>query len=85
MRQCSLSQVDTFLIIEVSISLCFSDNEEADDFTDPALLQNLNEKHETSGIIREFVTLMAVCHTVIPERDPEEPTGVYYQASSPGI
>lgn len=38
----------------------------------------------TAAYIREFLTLMAVCHTVVPELDPlsEE---LHYQAASPGI
>jgi len=35
-------------------------------------------------MIREYLTLLAVCHTVVPERDPDDPTQIHYQASSPG-
>ena len=38
-------------------------------FYDPALLDNLTKGHETASFIREFLTFLAVCHTVIPERD----------------
>ena len=37
----------------------------------------------TASVIREFLTLLAVCHTVVPERD-EEAGEIFYQASSPG-
>lgn len=37
-----------------------------------------------SPFIREFLTVLAVCHTVIPERDPKDPDLIVYQASSPG-
>lgn len=35
-------------------------------------------------MIREFLTLLAVCHTVVPERDPSNPDKIIYQAASPG-
>ena len=55
-----------------------------DSFTDGSLLTNLNDGHETAGFIRDFLTLMGVCHTVVPEREPEDPNTIVYQASSPG-
>ncbi|KAJ3194673.1 hypothetical protein HK101_002203 [Irineochytrium annulatum] len=39
--------------------------------------------HATGPIINEFLTLLAVCHTVIPETLEDEPGKVVYQASSP--
>ncbi len=36
--------------------------------------------HETAPVIEEFLVLMAVCHTVIPE---EKGDGIFYNASSP--
>ncbi|KAJ3191400.1 hypothetical protein HK101_007812 [Irineochytrium annulatum] len=39
--------------------------------------------HQTSHIVREFLTLLAVCHTVIPETSEDEPGTIVYQASSP--
>ena len=38
----------------------------------------------TAPHIRMFLTMMAVCHTVVPERDPETDE-VTFQASSPGM
>ncbi|KAJ3327112.1 hypothetical protein HDU76_012352 [Blyttiomyces sp. JEL0837] len=46
------------------------------------LLSNL-ESHSTSWFINEFLTLLAVCHTVIPETVDDEPGKIVYQASSP--
>ncbi|KAJ3259983.1 hypothetical protein HK103_001493 [Boothiomyces macroporosus] len=34
-------------------------------------------------VLNEFLTLLSVCHTVIPERDEDNPSIVKYQASSP--
>ncbi|KAM0749097.1 phospholipid-translocating P-type ATPase [Meredithblackwellia eburnea MCA 4105] len=42
---------------------------------------NLTGGHETSSVINEFLTLLATCHTVIPETDNDGK--ITYQASSP--
>uniref|UniRef100_A0A8C7GZ09 Phospholipid-transporting ATPase n=1 Tax=Oncorhynchus kisutch TaxID=8019 RepID=A0A8C7GZ09_ONCKI len=49
-------------------------------FDDPALIQNIEKNHPTSAQICEFLTMMAVCHTVVPEREGDQ---LIYQASSP--
>ncbi|KAJ3130574.1 hypothetical protein HK100_007965 [Physocladia obscura] len=46
------------------------------------LLRNA-ETHETAQVISDFCTLLSVCHTVIPERDENDPSTIIYQASSP--
>jgi phospholipid-transporting ATPase len=46
------------------------------------LVINLLNNHSTSEEIRTFLLIMAVCHTVIPERD-EESGNIVYNASSP--
>ncbi|KAI8906468.1 hypothetical protein EDD86DRAFT_240841, partial [Gorgonomyces haynaldii] len=38
---------------------------------------------QTSPWIKEFLQLLAVCHTVIPEESEEEPGKIIFQASSP--
>ncbi|ELR61467.1 hypothetical protein M91_14854, partial [Bos mutus] len=50
------------------------------DFDDPRLLKNIEDHHPTAPCIQEFLTLLAVCHTVVPERDGDS---IVYQASSP--
>ena len=54
-----------------------------DVFNDPSLLQNINKNHATESELRDFLLMMAVCHTVVPERDPDNPSLITYQASSP--
>ncbi|XP_045923013.1 phospholipid-transporting ATPase IB isoform X2 [Micropterus dolomieu] len=49
------------------------------EFDDPTLIENI-ENHPTSPQICEFLTMMAVCHTVVPEREENQ---IIYQASSP--
>jgi len=51
-------------------------------FDDPRLLQHLRAGGRRGAMIHEFLTLLAVCHTVIPEKNKE--TGeVTYRAASP--
>ncbi|KAI8364585.1 hypothetical protein BD560DRAFT_402805 [Blakeslea trispora] len=45
------------------------------------LQEHLNT-HSTANVINEFLTLLAVCHTVIPEKQ-EGADDIVYQASSP--
>eukprot|EP00054_Salpingoeca_dolichothecata_P013519 m.75492 g.75492 ORF g.75492 m.75492 type:complete len:1176 (-) comp20522_c0_seq1:32-3559(-) len=52
-------------------------------FHDPHLLENLTSGHQTASVIREWLTLLATCHTVVPERDRENPDKIIYQAASP--
>lgn len=44
------------------------------------LIENLKNGHKSARDIREFLVLLAVCHTVIPEHLEEE---VIYHAASP--
>ncbi|KAF2973743.1 hypothetical protein EK904_004585 [Melospiza melodia maxima] len=53
---------------------------ESCEFDDPRLLQNIENHHPTAVHIQEFLTLLAVCHTVVPERQGNT---IIYQASSP--
>ncbi|XP_047127134.1 phospholipid-transporting ATPase IB isoform X1 [Hydra vulgaris] len=46
-------------------------------------LQDDYENRDSSGYIREFFTLLSVCHTVVPERDNENPSEIIYQSASP--
>ncbi|XP_060682088.1 phospholipid-transporting ATPase IB isoform X2 [Hemiscyllium ocellatum] len=58
----------------------FAFSKDSLEFDDPTLLDNILSEHPTSGEIREFLIMMAICHTVVPERDGND---IYYQASSP--
>lgn len=46
------------------------------------LRENLHS-HPTQNVIQQFLILLATCHTVIPERAPDEPNKIKYQAASP--
>ncbi|XP_041931094.1 phospholipid-transporting ATPase IA isoform X1 [Alosa sapidissima] len=49
-------------------------------FNDPSLLENLQSNHPTAPVILEFMTMMAICHTAVPERTDDK---IVYQAASP--
>ncbi|XP_033829471.1 phospholipid-transporting ATPase IA isoform X2 [Periophthalmus magnuspinnatus] len=49
-------------------------------FNDPSLLENLQSHHPTAAVILDFMTMMAICHTAVPERSDDTIT---YQAASP--
>ncbi|XP_030058256.1 phospholipid-transporting ATPase IB [Microcaecilia unicolor] len=53
---------------------------ESCDFDDPKLFRDIEKKDLTAVKIQEFLTLLAVCHTVVPEKDGNT---IIYQASSP--
>jgi len=56
---------------------------EGEKFNDPRLLDDLYHNSEMSGHIRDFLTLLAVCHTVVPERDENNSEKIIYQGASP--
>ncbi|XP_062560434.1 probable phospholipid-transporting ATPase IA isoform X3 [Armigeres subalbatus] len=45
------------------------------------LVQHIMNNHHTAAILREFLTLMAICHTVIPEKSDND--NIHYHAASP--
>uniref|UniRef100_A0A8C9YH98 Phospholipid-transporting ATPase n=1 Tax=Sander lucioperca TaxID=283035 RepID=A0A8C9YH98_SANLU len=49
-------------------------------FNDLSLLENLQSNHPTAAVILDFMTMMAICHTAVPERTDGKIT---YQAASP--
>ncbi|XP_031443145.1 phospholipid-transporting ATPase IA isoform X4 [Clupea harengus] len=57
-----------------------SDSSEEAGFNDPSLLEKLQSNHPTAPVILEFMTMMAICHTAVPERHDDK---IIYQAASP--
>uniref|UniRef100_A0A4W5L087 Phospholipid-transporting ATPase n=1 Tax=Hucho hucho TaxID=62062 RepID=A0A4W5L087_9TELE len=49
-------------------------------FNDPSLLENLQSNHPTAPVILDFMTMLAICHTAVPERTDDT---IVYQAASP--
>uniref|UniRef100_A0A8C6U8F6 Phospholipid-transporting ATPase n=1 Tax=Neogobius melanostomus TaxID=47308 RepID=A0A8C6U8F6_9GOBI len=64
----------------VAFEISFSHSSDEAGFNDPSLLENLQSNHPTAAVILEFMTMMAICHTAVPERTDD---GIAYQAASP--
>nr|CAG4640624.1 EOG090X00X3 [Eulimnadia texana] len=63
--------------------ICYKVNGDSGRITQHPLLDNLTSSHPSAPYIQEFFTLLAVCHTVIPEQDPNNPNTINYHAASP--
>ena len=50
-----------------------------------SMLDDLRANNANAPYVREFLTLLAVCHTVVPERDENYPGLINYHAASPGL
>lgn len=60
----------------------YVEGEEFGVFDFKTLQKNLQE-HPSRDIMHHFLTLLATCHTVIPEQNSEKPGIIKYQAASP--
>ncbi|XP_071314424.1 probable phospholipid-transporting ATPase IA isoform X7 [Trachinotus anak] len=76
---CNVMQFKKCTIAGVAYGHSTQSSEEAG-FNDPSLLENLQSNHPTAAVILEFMTMMAICHTAVPERTDGKIT---YQAASP--
>uniref|UniRef100_A0A672N666 Phospholipid-transporting ATPase n=1 Tax=Sinocyclocheilus grahami TaxID=75366 RepID=A0A672N666_SINGR len=72
--------ISVFLHISLSVCSHSSQSTEEAGFNDPSLLENLQSNHPTASVIQEFMTMMAICHTAVPEHIDNKIT---YQAASP--
>ncbi|XP_059503424.1 phospholipid-transporting ATPase IA isoform X4 [Stegostoma tigrinum] len=76
---CNIMEFKKCTVAGIAYGKGESSNEE-NAFQDPSLLENLQGNHPTAPIICEFLTMMAICHTAVPEREVDK---IIYQASSP--
>ncbi|XP_040903866.1 probable phospholipid-transporting ATPase IA isoform X2 [Toxotes jaculatrix] len=76
---CNVMQFKKCTIAGVAYGHSTHSSEEAG-FNDPSLLENLQSNHPTAAVILDFMTMMAICHTAVPERMDGKIT---YQAASP--
>ncbi|XP_054886370.1 phospholipid-transporting ATPase IA isoform X6 [Poeciliopsis prolifica] len=76
---CNVMQFKKCTIAGVAYGHSTHSSEEAG-FNDQSLLENLQNNHPTAAVILEFMTMMAICHTAVPERVDEK---IIYQAASP--
>uniref|UniRef100_T1JKU3 Phospholipid-transporting ATPase n=1 Tax=Strigamia maritima TaxID=126957 RepID=T1JKU3_STRMM len=47
------------------------------------LIEEMKSGKASSAVIKDFLILLSVCHTVVPERSREDENVIYYQAASP--
>ncbi|XP_035827119.1 probable phospholipid-transporting ATPase IA isoform X2 [Aplysia californica] len=63
--------------------IVYGDNEDGNDaFDGKSVVDNIVANHETEPVISEFVKLLAVCHTVVPQVN-QTTNEIHYLASSP--
>ncbi|ORX88782.1 phospholipid-translocating P-type ATPase [Basidiobolus meristosporus CBS 931.73] len=80
-RQCSIAGIGYADVVDTSKSN-FGESTGAGQFDFKRLIENLHS-HPTASYIDEFLTLLATCHTVIPEKNEKKEGDIIYQASSP--
>ncbi|TKS72125.1 Phospholipid-transporting ATPase IA [Collichthys lucidus] len=76
---CNVMQFKKCTIAGVAYGHSTHSSDEAG-FNDPSLLENLQSNHPTAAVIQEFMTMMAICHTAVPECTDGR---IIYQAASP--
>ncbi|KAI8801118.1 hypothetical protein BJ742DRAFT_838872, partial [Cladochytrium replicatum] len=82
-RMCSIGGIAYADIVPEDKKVRVDENgRESGYYTFKRLLENV-KSHPTGPQIDEFLTLLAVCHTVIPETNEDEPGKIAYQAASP--
>lgn len=80
-RQCSIGGIQYGDQVPEDRRARVIDGVEDGIFTFDRLRENI--KGQNGLLIKEFLTLLATCHTVIPERVEEKPGEITYQAASP--
>ncbi|XP_064811120.1 phospholipid-transporting ATPase IA-like isoform X2 [Oncorhynchus masou masou] len=76
---CNVMQFKKCTVAGVAYGHSTQSSEEAG-FNDPSLLENLQSNHPTAPVILDFMTMLAICHTAVPERTEDT---IVYQAASP--
>lgn len=81
-KQCTISGIQYGDDVAEDRRATADDSMEAGVHDFKSLKQNLRS-HPSSNAIHHFLTLLATCHTVIPERTDADPDKIKYQAASP--
>jgi len=81
-RQCSIAGLAYADVVEEGKQAHIEDGVEVGVHDFKQLDANLRS-HPTSNVIDEFLTALAVCHTVIPERQEANPSGIYGSIFNP--
>lgn len=81
-KQCTISGIQYGDDIPEDRQATVEDGMEVGVHSFKKLRENLRS-HPSKDAIHHFLTLLATCHTVIPERSEKEPGKIKYQAASP--
>jgi len=81
-KQCSIAGIMYAEEVPEDRRATIQDGEEVGIHDFKQLRQNL-KTHASAAAIDHFLALLAICHTVIPERDEEKGGKIKYQAASP--
>ncbi len=82
-RMSSIGGVGYADVVPEDKKIRIDENGKESGYYDFKRLLNNRTMHPTGPHIHEFLTLLAVCHTVIPETVDDRPGEIIYQASSP--
>src|SRR5687767_9039490 len=81
-RECSIAGITYAEKVDPMKKARAAEGEATGQYDFKQLLQNEKSSDHTQ-VVQEFLTLLATCHTVIPEKSDTDPEQIAYQASSP--
>ncbi|KAI6247211.1 hypothetical protein HI914_05063 [Erysiphe necator] len=81
-KQCSIGGVQYAEKVPEHRSANFNNGNDSRIYDFTKMKENL-KSHESALVIQHFLTLLSICHTVIPERSQENGGTIKYQAASP--
>lgn len=81
-KQCSIGGVQYSEVVPEDRRIVGGEETEMGMYDFKQLRENL-ASHPTRNAMHHFLTLLATCHTVIPEKRDEKPGEIKYQAASP--
>ncbi|KAI1913572.1 aminophospholipid translocase [Ophidiomyces ophidiicola] len=81
-KQCSIAGIQYAEVVPEDRRAIDGDDSDTAMYDFKKLRQNI-QSHPSQETIKQFLTLLATCHTVIPERRDEKPGEIKYQAASP--
>ena len=81
-KQCSIGGIQYAEVVPEDRRAAYNDDTETAMYDFKQLKQHI-DSHPTGDAIVQFLTLLATCHTVIPERSDDKPGEIKYQAASP--
>ncbi|KAF3480417.1 phospholipid-transporting ATPase 1 [Arthroderma uncinatum] len=81
-KQCSIGGIQYAEVVPEDRRAAYNEDSDTAMYDFKQLKKNM-ESHPSQDAIKQFLTLLSTCHTVIPERNDEKPGEIKYQAASP--